>query len=105
VRITLQRRLVHEEISIRPCELCEAYFEPQPIIARIGEHGFEVCSECRVALLVRKTRGPVDAQWPTLEEYEDALRTYLEPVATQEEVRRADELGWYDDLLELTDLD
>jgi hypothetical protein len=106
VRIYLQRALTIEDAATAPCVLCGSRFEPQGIIALLGEHGGEICPACLLALLERKDRGSeVAAKWQTLEEYLVALERHPEPVTTREEARRAEELGMYDDLLTLTDID
>lgn len=102
MRIYLSRAMTEKGSGYRPCELCEADFEPRSIIMGIGPHGFEICGECARALLGRGERGGVRADWPTLEQYEQALRDYPEPMMTDEELRRAEELDLYDDFWELS---
>lgn len=76
----------------RPCELCEADFEPRSIIEAIGPYGYEICDECTRALLQRKKQGGVAADWPTWEHYQQALRDYPEPMMSSDEFDRAE--GW-----------
>lgn len=102
MRITLEWAMTYRDSAIRPCELCEVEFEPRSLVISIGPHGFEICDDCAGALFRRKEKGGVEADWPTWEQYQDALREHPEPMMTTEELRRAEELGLYDDFFELT---
>ena len=104
MRIDLQWAMTGEESGWRPCELCEADFEPRSIIVSIDPYGFEICEECTRALRQRAERGGVEVEWPTWEEYQAALREHPEPMMSEAELRRAEELGLYEDLYKLAQL-
>lgn len=104
MRIDLQWAMTREDSGFKPCELCEADFEPRSIIVGIDPHGFEICHECVSCLLRREDRDRVRADWPTWEEYERALRDHPEPMMTSGECDRAEELGLYDAFYNLAKL-
>lgn len=88
--------MTKEDSADRLCELCEAEFEPRSIIVRIDPYGHEICDACTRAVLQRANRAGVKAQWPTWEAYRQALREHPEPMMTERELQRAEELGFYD---------
>lgn len=104
MEIQLERAMTPEDSGWRPCDLCEADFEPRPVMVCLSVTGYEICPECAGALLPRKDRGEVPADWPTWERYQQALRHYPEPMMTSEECDRAAELGLYDDFFVLSQL-
>lgn len=103
MRITLEWAMTPSDSAVRPCEFCGAEFEPQTVMVCVDPHGFEVCPECARALLKGERCG-IRAQWPTWEQYQQALREHPEPMMTDDELRLAEELGLYDDFFELAHL-
>lgn len=103
MRISLEWAMTAKCSGYRPCEFCESDFEPQSIIVSVDPHGFEICPECTRALLKGERCG-IRAKWPTWEQYQQALSDYPEPMMTEEECERAEELGLYDDFFVLTDI-
>lgn len=104
MRISIEWAMTRGDSGYRPCEWCEAEFEPRTIIVRVDPHGHEICGECAEAILQRKERGRVEAIWPTWEKYQEALREHPDFMMTKEELDRAEELGLYWDFFELADL-
>ena len=94
--------MTREDSGYKPCEWCEADFEPRTIIVRVDPHGEETCGECGGHPCHRPERGtPVAADWPTWEEYQEALRDLPDFMMTEEALDRAEELGLSDALCEL----
>ena len=103
MRISIEWAMTPEFSGFRPCEFCGAEFEPQPVIVCVDPHGFEICQEC-VRALLKGERCGVRVKWPTWEQYQRALRKHPEPMMSEEECKRAEELGLYDDFFRLGDL-
>lgn len=103
MRITIEWAMTEETSALRPCAWCEAEFDPQPVMVCVDPHNFEICPECARAVLKGEQCG-IRTQWPTWEEYQEALREHPEPMMTEEECARAEELGLYDDFFNLADL-
>jgi len=105
VWIDLQWAMTERDSALRPCEMCEAEFEPRSVVVHIAPYGYEICDGCAEALLkTRAARGGVRADWPTWDEYQAALREHPEPMMSSEELERAEELGLYDDFFGLAQL-
>lgn len=104
MKITLQWAMTCGDSGYRPCEWCEAEFEPRSVIVLVDPHGYEICQECARAILQRRERGDVAAEWPTWEEYQEALREWPDFMLSEEELARAEELGLYDAFFELAQL-
>lgn len=104
MEIRLERAMTKKCSAFRPCEWCEADFEPQPVIVTVAPHGFELCPECARAILKGERCG-IRAKWPTWERYQEALRLYPEPMMTEEECELSEEIGLYDSFFNLTFLD
>ncbi len=105
MKITLEWAMTWGDSGFRPCEWCEAEFEPRTVIVLGDPHGHEICGECAEAILrLRPQSGPVPAGWPTWEEYQAALRDHPKFMMTEGELDRAEELGLYDNLFEMAQL-
>lgn len=107
IDVRLERAMTPTSSALRPCEWCGADFEPRPVMVTVAPHGHEICPGCAEAILNGPRRGFRAApDFPTWERYQEALRVYPEPMlASDEECERAEELGLYDDLFEMTFLD
>lgn len=103
MRIAMEWAMTKECSAVRPCEFCGAGFEPQSVMVCVDPHGFEICPEC-VRVLLKGERCGVRALWPTWESYQEALLEHPEPMMTEEECTRAEELGLYDDFFNLAHL-
>ena len=101
MEVRLERAMTKEDSAYRPCAFCGEGFESQTVMVTVDPHGYEVCPECARALLKGERCG-FRAKCPTWERYQEALRLYPEPMVTKEELRRAEELGLYDDLFEMS---
>lgn len=99
MKISIEWAMTRECSGYRPCGWCEAEFEPRSVMVCVDPHGYEICGECAEAILRRRPeRGsPVAADWPTWEEYQQALREHPDFMLTEEELERAEELGLYGD--------
>lgn len=95
MRISIEWTMTKDDSGVRPCAFCDAEFEPQTVMVCVDPHAFEICPECVRALLKGEQCG-VRAQWPTWEQYQQALREHPEFMMTKEELDRAEELGLYD---------
>jgi hypothetical protein len=107
MEVRLERAMTPTSSALRPCAWCEEEFEAQPVMVTVAPHGYELCPECARAILKGERCG-VRAKlgWPTWERYQEALGLYPEPMlASDEECARAEELGLYDDLFEMSFLD
>jgi len=68
--------MTRQDSGYSPYELCDAEFESRLTIVRIDPTTAR-CGECAWAILQRKGRDGIEADWPTGEEYQDALREQL----------------------------
>ncbi len=105
--VRLERAMTPTSSALRPCEWCGGKFEPRPVMVTVEPHGYEICPECARAVLKGERCGFRAAPgFPTWERYQEALALYPEPMlASDEECARAENLGLYDDLFEMTFLD
>ncbi len=93
--IDLQRAFSPESMGEHECGLCRRDFAAESVIADAStEYGAVigwVCPDCVGHF------GRVNPEcFPTIEEYEDLVRRYPEPIwATDEEAERAEEGGTY----------
>jgi hypothetical protein len=93
MRIFLERAMGPKDLEDVPCGLCEAEFRLRSVTVRIT-HGDEICDHCARALLLdRRAQGRVEADWPTWERCQEALREHPKPMMSEQELERAEELG------------
>jgi hypothetical protein len=106
MRISIERAMIRGDSGYKPCELCEAEFEPTPVVVRVDPYVEQICGEGAEAVRrYRPERGvPVAANRPTWGEYQKAVREHPEFMMTEDELDRANELGLYWASFELADL-
>ena len=100
--IELQRALTPGDIGPQDCGICGLRFTVEGVAARVvgiggGNDRFDGGCACRVCVKFLAARNP--QRFPSLEEYEEALRRYPEPIfTTDEEMARSEDAGTFWDV-------